>query len=370
MPKLAVLQTARLFGQVLQSGRHSTLTVRHIPGELISDAAAFESLRVLLGVPLRPTYEPMREFGKDVSVPDLCSAKLLRKDKAWIDPAIRFDGNPESGVLYYVSLKQLLAPQDEECHHGSLDAMWSESRCCCSLDMRVPEGSGVGSGLVPGGSGRFRCWFGLVPEGFGAVLVLVPECSEMLRCGSGAGSGRVPEGSGVGSGMLRCGSSVGSGGFREVDKARQEQEAKEDMLWEKLWDRIDEDEESLLVASCDTGLQPRADYANVRAVFQQWDSTGRGTLQKEELLSILSSIGITDRELAVVLQTADIFQDQRVQSVQYSQFLHWVFGSGVSSELSVMPLQGRGCEEEVEVDKARQEQEAKEDMLWEKLWDR
>eukprot|EP00435_Cladocopium_sp_Y103_P036946 s1348_g9.t1 len=124
------------------------------------------------------------------------------------------------------------------------------------------------------------------------------------------------------------------------------------------------------------GSSTSADYANVRAVFQQWDSTGRGTLQKEELLSILSSIGITDRELAVVLQTADswlendIFQDQRVQSVQYSQFLHWVFGSGVSSELSVMPLQGRGCEEEVEVDKARQEQEAKEDMLWEKLWDR
>ncbi|CAL1144603.1 unnamed protein product, partial [Cladocopium goreaui] len=58
----------------------------------------------------------------------------------------------------------------------------------------------------------------------------------------------------------------------------------------------------------------KADHANVRAIFQQWDPTGlsaakllvqlgcdelgrHATLQKEELLSILSDIGITDREL-------------------------------------------------------------------------
>lgn len=126
------------------------------------------------------------------------------------------------------------------------------------------------------------------------------------------------------------------------------------------------------------GSSTSADHANVRAVFQQLDSTGRGTVQKDELMSILSGIGITDRELALLLQTADMFQDQNVQSVQYSQFLHWVFapsktdresghGAGISSELGVLPP--GGCEE-AEVDKARQEQEAKEDMLWEKLWDR
>eukprot|EP00435_Cladocopium_sp_Y103_P038593 s2607_g10.t1 len=70
--------------------------------------------------------------------------------------------------------------------------------------LKVPGGCGVGSGLVPEGSGRLWCkfWAGSrrlrevavqVPGGCGAVAVMVPERSGRLWCRFRAGSGRFRE---------------------------------------------------------------------------------------------------------------------------------------------------------------------------------
>ncbi|CAL1139465.1 unnamed protein product [Cladocopium goreaui] len=71
-----------------------------------------------------------------------------------------------------------------------------------------------------------------------------------------------------------------------------------------------------------------ADHAGLEAIFQHLDPTGSGTLGKEELLSILSGLGVSDKELAL-LQTTEMFQDQRVP---YSRFLRWIFAPASNSE--------------------------------------
>ena len=51
---------------------NSILTVHHIPGELISDAAALESLRVLLVLPLRPAFEGVWKLDLATQFPPNC----------------------------------------------------------------------------------------------------------------------------------------------------------------------------------------------------------------------------------------------------------------------------------------------------------
>ncbi|CAL1146637.1 unnamed protein product, partial [Cladocopium goreaui] len=81
----------------------------------------------------------------------------------------------------------------------------------------------------------------------------------------------------------------------------------------------------------DPPVRKEADHTDVRAIFRQWDPTGRGMIRKDELLSTFSGLGLHmgERELSLMLEAADMSGDE---SIHYGKFLRWLFAPASSSE--------------------------------------
>ncbi|CAK9032945.1 unnamed protein product [Durusdinium trenchii] len=68
------------------------------------------------------------------------------------------------------------------------------------------------------------------------------------------------------------------------------------------------------------------EHADVMAAFLQWDQNGDGVIDKDELLSVFTDLGlqIGEKELKSMFASADISHDK---TIDYSEFLQWIFKS-------------------------------------------